>query len=307
MEDVTDPPFRSVCKELGADMIYTEFISSDGIIRGGKKGLQKLKISDEERPIGIQLYGQDIDIMLEAAKIAESFNPDLIDLNFGCPVKKISNRGAGAGLLKDIPKMIEMTKKIVDLVKVPVTAKTRLGWDHNSIVIEEVSEKLQDAGISALTIHARTRSQLYTGIADWSWIGKVKNNPRIKIPVIGNGDIDSVEKAKEMFEKHGVDGVMIGRAAIAQPWIFSDFKNFINKENENLTFNLHDKINIAKKLTIKSIEYKGNRAGVLTMRRHFAVFFKNLSHFKELRISLLTADSKDEVFKILDVIEKKYS
>lgn len=306
MEDVTDIPFRTLCKELGADMIYTEFISSDGIIRGGKKGLAKLHFKDTERPLGIQIYGNDIETMVNAAKIAESVNPDLIDINFGCPVRKISNRGAGAGMLKDIPKMIEMTKRIVETVKVPVTVKTRLGWDTDSIVIEDVTEKLQQTGIAAITIHARTRSQLYSGTADWSYIRKVKDNPAINIPVIGNGDADTAEKIKQLFDEYKPDAIMVGRAAISSPWIFAEFKNLL-KTGIYSPFSLQKKTEILKELLTRAIDFKGERAGILTSRRHLAVSFKTLPHIRELRIKLLTATTKPEVFQILDQIEEKYS
>ncbi|MFH2095606.1 MAG: tRNA dihydrouridine synthase DusB [Bacteroidota bacterium] len=306
MEDVTDPSFRFMCKKFGADLMYTEFISSDGLIRGGKKGVRKLAILDEERPVGIQLYGHNTGSMVEAALIAEEAKPDLIDLNFGCPVKKISNRGAGAGMLRDVPKMIEMTEKIVKAVKLPVTAKTRLGWDHDSINVIEVAERLQDTGIAALTIHARTRSQLYTGTADWTWIGKVKNNPAMHIPVIGNGDIDSPEKALEMFNRYGVDAVMVGRATIGQPWILAEIRHYLDHGERKTPLSIGQKVEIAKEHLTKSMEWKGDRAGVLTMRRHLALYFKFLPHFREMKIRLLTAATRNEVEDILDEIVLKY-
>ncbi len=306
MEDVTDTSFRYMCKKFGVDFMFTEFISSDGLIRGGKKGLRKLELFDYERPIGIQLYGHLIESMVEAAKIVEQAKPDVIDLNFGCPVKKISNRGAGAGMMKDIPKMVEITKKIVETVKIPVTAKTRLGWDTDSQNVEEIAEKLQDIGIKALTIHGRTRTQVYKGEADWTLIGKVKNNSRIHIPIIGNGDITSAEKAKEMFDKYGVDAIMIGRASIGRPWLFKEVKHYLDTGKLLDPLSIKEKVEIAKEHLKKSIEWKGDYGGVITMRRHFANYFKGLSHFRETRISLLTAKTKEDVLSILNEIADKF-
>ncbi len=302
MEDVTDPSFRFMCKKFGADMMYSEFISSDGLIRGGKKGLQKLEIFDYERPVGIQLYGHLVEPMVEAAKIAEQSNPDLIDLNFGCPVKKISNRGAGAGMMKDVPKMVEMTKKIVDAVKVPVTVKTRLGWDTESLNVEDIAERLQDVGIKAITIHGRTKTQMYKGKADWTLIGKIKNNSRIKIPVIGNGDITSAETAKEKFDKYGVDAIMIGRGSIGRPQLFKEIKHYLKQSEFIKPYSVKEKVEIAKEHLAKSIERKGEYGGVITMRRHFANYFKNIPHFRETRIRLLTAKTPDEVLQMLNEI-----
>lgn len=305
MEDVTDYPFRKMCKFFGADFMYTEFISSDGLIRGGKKGLKKLMISEEDRPVGIQLYGNDPDIMADAAKIAEEFNPDVIDLNFGCPVKKISRRGAGAGLLQNIPLMIDITRKVIDAVNIPVTAKTRIGWDSSKIVIEEVAEKLQETGIKALTIHARTKSQMYSGQANWSYIAKVKKNPSITIPIIGNGDIDSPDKALECFNNYGVDAIMVGRASIGNPWIFKQIKYFL-ETGKYFKLSFPEKVNYIKQQLYEFIVYKGERGGVITMRRHFANFIKNLPDSRDLKIKLLTANSVEDVTKILDIIADKY-
>ncbi|HBS84973.1 MAG TPA: tRNA dihydrouridine synthase DusB [Bacteroidales bacterium] len=306
MEDVTDPVFRHMCKHFGVDMMYTEFISADGLIRGGKKGLAKLEILEEERPVGIQLYGHLIEPMVEAALIAEKANPDLIDINYGCPVKKIANRGAGSGMMRDVPKMVEMTKRIVDAVKLPVTAKTRLGWDEDSKNIEEIAERLQDCGIQALTIHGRTRAQMYLGSADWTLIGKVKNNPRIKIPIIGNGDIDSPQKARQMFDDYGVDAIMVGRASIGNPWLFKEIKTFLDTGELLSPLSLYEKVDIAKKHLKISLNSKGDRVGVILMRRHFANYFKGLANFKQTRIRLLQANSPEEVLQILDEIQTNF-
>ncbi len=307
MEDITDPSFRSICKDYGADFVYTEFISSDGLIRDGIKSVKKLKINNEERPIGIQIYGHIIDSMVEAARIAEAAGPELIDINFGCPVKKIANRGAGSGMMKDIPLMVKMTDAIIKAVKLPVTVKTRLGWDEDTRNIEEVAERLQDVGISAITIHGRTRSQMYKGNADWSLTGKVKNNPRITIPVIGNGDIDSARKALHCFNEYGVDGIMIGRAAVGRPWIFREIKHFL-KTGKILSEPTLDEItDLARRHLVKSIEYKeGNRA-VYEMRRHLSNYFKGLPHFKETRLKLLTTLDPDEIIDILEYIRVHWS
>jgi nifR3 family TIM-barrel protein len=289
MEDVTDPSFRMVCKEQGADVMYTEFISSDGLIREGEKSVKKLDIFDYERPIGIQIYGHIIEAMVEAACIAEKAAPELIDINFGCPVKKIANRGAGAGMLRNIPQMIEMTKAIVNAVKLPVTVKTRLGWDDDNKNIVEIAEQLQDAGIKAITIHGRTRAQLYKGVADWTLIGEVKNNPKIKIPVIGNGDIDSPIKAKEMFDKYGIDGIMIGRAAVGRPWIFKEIKTYLETGELLPEPTVNEKADIALFHLEKSLEFKNGKRAIYEMRRHLSNYFKGLPHFKEMRLRLLTA------------------
>lgn len=306
MEDVTDPSFRYICKQFGADMMYTEFISSDGLIRDAKKSLQKLEIYDYERPIGIQIYGHLIEAMVEAARIAESACPDLIDINFGCPVKKIANRGAGSGMMNNVPLMVEMTKAIVDAVKLPVTVKTRLGWDENSKNIVDIAECLQDVGIKALTIHGRTRAQLYTGRADWTLIGEVKNNPRMKIPVIGNGDITSPEIAKEMFDKYGIDGIMIGRATYGRPWIFREVKHFLEKDVLMAPLTIREKVNLAKSHLAKSFEIKGSPVGIFEMRRHLTNYFKGLPNFKETRMKLVTSLDVEELNFILEQIALKY-
>jgi tRNA-dihydrouridine synthase B len=306
MEDVTDPSFRFVCKHFGADVMYTEFISSDGLIRDSHKSIAKLEIFDYERPIGIQIYGHIIDSMVEAAKIAEQAKPELIDINFGCPVKKIAHRGAGAGMLCNIPLMVEMTEAIVKAVKLPVTVKTRLGWDENSKFIVDIAEQLQDVGIQAITIHGRTRAQLYKGTADWTLIGDVKNNPRMKIPVIGNGDVDNGPKAKEMFDRYGVDGIMIGRAAVGRPWIFKEIKHYLEFEEEMPPLSVNNKVDLAKLHFQKSFEFKGNKVGVLEMRRHFSNYFKCLPNFKEMRLKLVTSNDYDEIMGLLNEVSRIY-
>jgi len=306
MEDITDPSFRMVCKKHGADFMYTEFVSSDGLIRDGQKSVRKLDIYDYERPIGIQLYGHLTDSMVEAALIAEEAKPELIDLNFGCPVKKIANRGAGAGMLRNIPLMIEMTEAIVKSVKLPVTVKTRLGWDDDSKNIVEISERLQDVGIKALTIHGRTRAQLYKGNADWTLIGEVKNNPRIKIPIIGNGNIDGPLRAKEAFDKYGVDGIMIGRATVGRPWIFRDIRHYLNTGEFLQEPTVNEKADIALFHLDKSLEYKEGKRAIFEMRRHLSNYFKGLPHFKEMRLKLLTAIEADDVKIIIDEIRAKW-
>lgn len=306
MEDVTDPSFRYICKHFGADMVYTEFVASEALIRNVEKSFKKMTIDTKERPIGIQLYGHNIEPMVESAKIVEDLKPDVIDLNFGCPVKKIATRGAGAGMLQNIPKMIEMTEKIVKAVKIPVTVKTRLGWDCESIEIENVAERLQDTGIQALTIHGRTRSQLYKGMANWEYIGAVKNNPRIKIPIIGNGDVDSGENAKEKFDKYGVDGIMIGRATIGRPWIFHEIKHFLKTGKKAKPLSIEEKIEISKLHFQQSIDWKGETVGIYEMRRHFSIYFKGLPHFKELRLKLVTSTDIDEIFALLEQIKEQY-
>ena len=279
MEDVTDPSFRYICKRFGADMVTTEFISSDGLIRDAWKSRAKLNINDFERPVAIQIYGNQIEPMVEAARIAETANPDIIDINFGCPMKKIAGRGAGSGMMRDVPLMVEMTKQIVEAVNKPVTVKTRLGWDDESKNIEEIALRLQDVGIAALTIHGRTRCQLYKGEADWTLIGKVKNNPLIKIPIIGNGDIDSGEKAREMFDRYGVDAVMIGRATYGRPWIFREVRHYLDTGEVLPQPSVVERVAIAKEHLAKSIEVKGERVGVLEMRRHLSNYFKGLPNF----------------------------
>src|SRR5512133_2307296 len=306
MEDITDPSFRIICKMNGADVMYTEFISSDGLIRDGQKSVKKLDIYDFERPIGIQLYGHLTEAMVEAALIAEQANPEVIDINFGCPVKKIANRGAGAGMLRNIPLMIEMTKAIVNAVKLPVTVKTRLGWDDESRNIVDIAEQLQDVGIQALTIHGRTRAQLYKGNADWTLIGAVKNNQRMKIPVIGNGDMDGPVREKEMFDRYGVDGIMIGRATVGRPWIFRDIRHFLNTGELLPEPSVSEKADLAILHLDKSLEYKEGKRAIFEMRRHLSNYFKGLHYFKETRLKLLTAVEVDDIKTIIDEIREKW-
>lgn len=300
MEDVSDPPFRRLCKLHGADMLYSEFISSEGLIRDAIKSRQKLDIFDYERPVGIQIFGGDEEAMALSAKIVATVNPDLVDINFGCPVKKVVSKGAGAGVLKDIDLMVRLTKAVVNSTSLPVTVKTRLGWDEQSINIEEVAERLQDVGISALTIHARTRSQMYKGHSDWSYIAKVKNNPRMHIPIFGNGDIDSPEKALEYRNKYGIDGIMIGRAAIGYPWIFNEIKHYFATGELLPSPTIADRVEAAKNHLLWSVEWKGERQGVVEMRRHYANYFKGIPNFKEHRHKLVTLDASEEVVKALD-------
>ncbi|MBR2026468.1 MAG: tRNA dihydrouridine synthase DusB [Alistipes sp.] len=306
MEDVTDPSFRYICKRFGADMVTTEFISSDGLIRDAWKSRAKLNINDFERPVAIQIYGNQIEPMVEAARIAESANPDIIDINFGCPMKKIAGRGAGSGMMRDVPLMVEMTKQIVEAVKKPVTVKTRLGWDDDSKNIEEIALRLQDVGIAALTIHGRTRCQLYKGEADWTLIGKVKNNPLIKIPIIGNGDVDSGEKARQMFDRYGVDAVMIGRATYGRPWIFREVRHFLDTGEVLPQPSVVERVAIAKEHLSKSIEVKGERVGVLEMRRHLSNYFKGLPNFKETRMRLVTENDPAELMAVIDSIAERW-
>ncbi|HTO15870.1 MAG TPA: tRNA dihydrouridine synthase DusB [Edaphocola sp.] len=300
MEDVSDPPFRAVCKEQGVDFMYTEFISSEGLIRDAIKSKQKLDIFDYERPIGIQIFGGDEEAMALSARICAVTNPDLIDINFGCPVKKVVCKGAGAGILKDIPKMIKLTKAVVDSTDLPVTVKTRLGWDEDSKNIEEVAERLQDVGIKALSIHGRTRVQMYKGLADWTLIEKVKNNQRIQIPIFGNGDIDSPQKALEYKNRYGVDGIMIGRAAIGHPWFFKEVKHYFATGEILSPPTIIDRINVCKKHVIKSVEWKGEKLGILEMRRHYANYFKGLKNAKEYRTKLVNAENLEDVLHILE-------
>ena len=307
MEDVSDPPFRSVCKINGADLMFTEFISSEGLIRDAEKSVQKLDIYDSERPIGIQIFGDKIESMKQAARIAESANPEILDINYGCPVKKVACKGAGAGILLDLDKMQKMTAEIVKQVKIPVTVKTRLGWDENTIKIEEVAERLQDVGIEALTIHGRTRKQMYRGTANWDYIADVKNNPRISIPIFGNGDIDSPLKAKEYKEKYGVDGIMIGRAAIGNPWIFNQIKKYLNEDEEIEKPSIDDRINILKKHLLFSAEWKGEKLGLIEMRRHYSNYFREIENFKEYRMKLILSESINNSMDLLKEISEKFS
>lgn len=306
MEDVTDPSFRYMCKKFGADVVYTEFISSDGLIRDAWKSRAKLNIADYERPVGIQIYGHLIEPMVEAARIAESANPDIIDINFGCPVKKIAGRGAGSGMMKDPDLMVEMTRQIVRAVNKPVTVKTRLGWSDEMKNIEEIALRLQDVGIAALTIHGRTRAQMYRGEADWTLIGKIKNDPRITIPIIGNGDVDSAEKCKQMFDQYGVDGVMIGRATYGRPWIFKECKHYLETGELLPQPSVVERVAIAKEHLIKSLEIKGDRVGILEMRRHLTNYFKGLPDFKQTRLKLVTSFDVDEINSTLDYIAERW-
>ncbi|MFN3588476.1 MAG: tRNA dihydrouridine synthase DusB [Spirosomataceae bacterium] len=302
MEDVSDPPFRQVCKENGADMMYTEFISSEGLIRNAVKSTQKLDIFPYERPIGIQLFGSDVDTMAACTEIATRVNPDLIDINYGCPVKKVACKGAGAALLQDIPLMAKMTEAVVKATHLPVTVKTRLGWDEQTKNIEEVAERLQDVGIQALTVHGRTRAQLYKGEADWRLIAKIKENPRIKIPIFGNGDIDSPEKAVLYKNRYGVDGIMIGRASIGYPWIFNEIKHFVATGTHLPAPTMQQRVEAARKHLQFSIEWKGEKLGMLEMRRHYANYFRGLPNFKEYRMKLVQSLEKEELFEIMDTI-----
>ena len=302
MEDVTDSSFRYICKRFGSDMMYTEFVSSDALIRDVARSLQKIAIAPAERPIGIQIYGSHIDSMVEAARIAEQASPELIDINFGCPVRKIAGRGAGSGMMKDVDKMVEMTSRIVKAVKVPVTVKTRLGWDEDNKNIEEVALRLQDAGIAAICIHGRTRAQMYRGQADWTLIGKVRNNPDIKIPVIGNGDIDGGPKAKEMIDRYGVDALMIGRATFGRPWIFSEVKYYLKHGIPMPQPTVLERVRLAKEHLDVSVAAKGERTGVLEMRRHMSCYFKGLPDFRQTRIKLMTEPTRDGVVEILDSV-----
>lgn len=307
MEDVSDPPFRAVCKQHGADLMYTEFISSEGLIRDAIKSRQKLDIFDYERPIGIQIFGGDEEALAMSAKIVETTNPDLLDINFGCPVKKVVCKGAGAGVLKDIDLMVRLTKAVVNATNLPVTVKTRLGWDDSSKNIEEVAERLQDIGIQALTIHGRTRVQMYKGEADWTLISKVKNNPRIHIPIFGNGDIDSPQKALEYKNRYGVDGIMIGRAAIGYPWIFREIKHFLATGTVLEPPTLTERIDACKKHLYGSVQWKGEKLGILEMRRHYANYLKGLPSIKEFRTRLVTTESLQELDSILIELEEYYS
>jgi nifR3 family TIM-barrel protein len=310
MEDVTDIGFRKLCKRYGAAMVYTEFVSADAIIRSINSTLKKMVVNDDERPVGIQIYGKEVEPMVEAAKIVEQFHPDVIDINFGCPVKKVAGKGAGAGLLKNIPLMLDITREVVKAVKTPVTAKTRLGWDDNNLIITDLAEQLQDCGIQALTIHGRTRSQMYTGDADWSLIGEVKKNPRIHIPIIGNGDITSKEKAKEAFDKFGVDAVMIGRATFGRPWIFKEIRDYLDADgtlpDDYLPLSLDDKIDILEEQLKINVERIDEYRGILHTRRHLAAspIFKGIPDFKQTRIAMLRATKTDELIGILEECRK---
>ena len=306
MEDVSDPPFRALCKRHGADVMYTEFISSEGLIRDAVKSTQKLDFFDYERPLAIQIFGHDIESMKQTTKICEKVNPDFIDINYGCPVKKVTCKGAGSGILKDIPKMVSMTREIVNSTNLPVTVKTRLGWDDNSKHIVEIAERLQDVGIKAIAIHGRTRKQMYKGEADWSLIAEIKNNPRIHIPVFGNGDVDSPQTAQQKRDKYGVDGIMIGRAAIGYPWIFNEIKHFLKTGQELSKPTMKERIEVCKEHLEFSLKWKGSILGVVETRRHYTNYFKHIPNFKEYRMRLVTAKQPEELFQILSEIEHTF-
>ena len=308
MEDVTDLAFRLMCKKFGADLVYTEFVSSDALIRQVNKSMQKLTICDEERPVAIQIYGRDVDSMTEAARIVEEVKPDIIDLNFGCPVKRVAGKGAGAGMLQNVPLMLDIVRSVVNAVKTPVTVKTRLGWDENSKIIVDLAEQLQDCGIKALTIHGRTRAQMYTGEADWTLIGEVKNNPRMHIPIIGNGDITTPERAKECFDRYGVDAVMIGRASFGRPWIFREVKHYLETGTPLPPLTFDERMDILRDEVNQSVARLDEYRGILHIRRHLAAtpLFKGLPDFKQLRIAMLRADTVEELFDIFEQIKKRY-
>jgi tRNA-dihydrouridine synthase B len=307
MEDVSDPPFRAVCKDNGADLMFSEFISSEGLIRDAMKSRQKLDFSEEERPFGIQIFGGDEEAMSMSARICETVNPDLVDINFGCPVKKVVSKGAGAGVLKDVPLMVKLTEAVVKGTKLPVTVKTRLGWDDHTKNIEEVAERMQDAGVQALSIHGRTRCQLYKGEADWSLIAKVKNNPRIHIPIFGNGDIDSPQKAFEYKNRYGVDGIMVGRAAIGYPWIFREIKHYVKTKTVLPSPTLEERVAVCRKHLYKSVEWKGPVVGINEMRRHYTNYLKGLPNIKEFRYKLVTLTTADAIHEVLSQLLEYYA
>ncbi|WP_298515081.1 tRNA dihydrouridine synthase DusB [uncultured Kordia sp.] len=306
MEDVSDPPFRALCKEQGADVVYTEFISSEGLIRDAAKSTMKLDIYEKERPVGIQIFGANLDSMLKSVEIVEKSNPDIIDINFGCPVKKVVSKGAGAGILKDIDLMVSLTKAMVEHTKLPVTVKTRLGWDHDSIKIVEVAERLQDVGCASIAIHGRTRAQMYKGEADWRPIAAVKNNPRMHIPVFGNGDVNSPEKAMLMRDEYGLDGAMIGRASIGYPWFFREVKHYFETGTHMAKPTMDERVDAARRHLQMSVDWKGERLGVFETRRHYANYFRGIPHFKEYRQRLVTTDDSVGVFQILDEVYEKF-
>ena len=308
MEDVTDAAFRLLCKRFGVDMVYTEFVSSDALIRDVNSTVRKLQVYDKERPVAIQIYGNEVEPMVEAAKRVELAKPDILDINFGCPVKKVARKGCGAGMLQNIPKLLEITKAVVDAVNIPVTVKTRLGWDENSKCIVDLAEQLQDCGIAALTVHGRTRAQMYTGDADWTLIGKIKENPRMHIPIIGNGDVKTPERAKECFDKYGVDAVMIGRASFGQPWIFRDVKHYLEHGEPAVPFTFTECMDILREQVKDSVEWLGERPGILHVRRHLAAtpLLKGLTDFRPLRIEMLRCEKMDELMSILDRIVEIY-
>ncbi|WP_019207316.1 tRNA dihydrouridine synthase DusB [Phocaeicola abscessus] len=307
MEDVTDPAFRLMCKRFGADLVYTEFISSDALIRSVEKTLRKLHINDEERPVAIQIYGKDTETMVEAAKMVEEANPDILDLNFGCPVKRVARKGAGAGMLQHVPKMLEMTGAVVKAVNLPVTVKTRLGWDDEHRIIVDLAERLQDCGIAALTVHGRTRAQMYRGEADWTWISKVKENPRLYIPVIGNGDIATPQRARECFDRYNVDAIMIGRASFGRPWIFKEVKHFLQTGEELPSLSFEWRLDVLRQEIAESVDLLGERRGILHVRRHLAAspLFKGIPNFRDTRIKMLRAETVDELFAVLDDVNRQ--
>ena len=306
MEDVSDPPFRALCKEQGADVMYTEFISSEGLIRDAAKSMMKLDIYEKERPIGIQIFGANLDSMLQAVDIVEKTKPDIIDINYGCPVKKVVCKGAGAGILKDIPKMVSLTKAIVERTKLPVTVKTRLGWDHDSIQIVDVAEQLQDVGAQAISIHGRTRAQMYKGVADWHPIAAVKNNQRMHIPVFGNGDVDTPERAAIMRDEFGLDGAMIGRASIGNPWFFAQVKHYFKTKEHLPPPTIKDRVEMVRRHLQMAIDWKGDKLGVFETRRHYTNYFKGIPHFKEYRLQMVTLDNASEVFEVFDQVASNF-
>ena len=307
MEDVSDPPFRALCKEGGADVVYTEFISSEGLIRDAAKSVQKLDIYEKERPVGIQIFGANLDSMLRSVEIVEATQPDIIDINFGCPVKKVVCKGAGAGILKDIPMMVKLTKEMVKHTNLPITVKTRLGWDHNSIKIVEVAERLQDVGCAAISIHGRTRAQMYKGNADWGPIAAVKNNPRMQIPVFGNGDVNTPERAIKMRDQYGLDGAMIGRASIGNPWFFNQVKHFMKTGNHLASPSLAERVEIARRHLEMSVAWKGEVLGVLETRRHYTNYFKGYTNFKPYRTRMVTSNQAEEVYDVLNEVLSEYA
>ena len=308
MEDVTDPAFRLMCKKFGADMVYTEFVSADALIRSVSKTLLKLNISDEERPVAIQIYGKDTETMVEAARIVEQAKPDILDLNFGCPVKRVAGKGAGSGLLQNIPKMLEITRAVVNAVRIPVTVKTRLGWDAEHKIIVPLAEQLQDCGIEALTIHGRTRAQMYTGEADWTLIGEVKNNPRMRIPIIGNGDVTTPQRAQECFDRYGVDAIMVGRASFGRPWIFKEIKHFLQTGEELPPLSFQWRMDVLRQEVKDSVALLDERRGILHVRRHLAAspLFKGIPNFRDTRIAMLRAETLEELNAILNHIEENF-
>ena len=306
MEDVSDPPFRALCKEGGADVVYTEFISSEGLIRDAAKSVQKLDIYEKERPVGIQIFGANLDSMLRAVEIVEATNPDIIYINFGCPVKKVVCKGAGAGILKDIPMMVKLTEAMAKRTNIPLTVKTRLGWDHNSIKIVEVAERLQDVGCAAISIHGRTRAQMYKGDADWSYISKVKNNPRMYIPVFGNGDVNTPERAMEMRDNYGLDGAMIGRASIGNPWFFNQVKHFMETGTHLPSPSIEQRVSVARRHLEMSVAWKGEILGVLETRRHYTNYFRGYKNFKPYRTRMVTSNHSQEIYDILNEVLQKF-